>query len=131
MFAKIDWRTSSNWNFIFFCNPNQFWHIRHVTSKMHWNNCFSSLSNFFFNQIYIQTKSIITIYKYWFCTYFCNSAYCCNKCVCSCWPSSPLPTLSAFNDNLIASVPELTPTAYFVPINFAKFFQTYIIPYLE
>ena len=39
--------------------------------------------------------------------------------------SSPIPTFNAFNDNLIASVPELTPTAYFVPINFAKFFQIF------
>ena len=36
--------------------------------------------------------------------------------------SSPLP-IFAFKDNFIASVPELTPIANLVPINFAKFFQ--------
>ena len=37
--------------------------------------------------------------------------------------SSPLPIFKAFKDNFIASVPELTPIANLVPINFAKFFS--------
>ena len=34
--------------------------------------------------------------------------------------SSPGPMFNALRDSLIASVPELTPIAYFVPINLAK-----------
>ena len=37
--------------------------------------------------------------------------------------SSPGLILIAFKDNLMASVPEFTPTAYLVPISFAKFFS--------
>ena len=40
--------------------------------------------------------------------------------------SSPCPTPSAFSDNLMASVPLLTPTAYFVPINSAKDFSNFL-----
>ena len=36
--------------------------------------------------------------------------------------SSPGLIFIDFKDNFKASVPELTPTAYLVPINFAKFF---------
>ena len=35
--------------------------------------------------------------------------------------SSPFLIFKAFKDNLIASVPEFTPTAYLEPINFANF----------
>ena len=37
--------------------------------------------------------------------------------------SSPLPISKAFKDNLIASVPEFTPIAYFDPINLANLFS--------
>ena len=37
--------------------------------------------------------------------------------------SSPFLIPKVFKLNLIASVPEFTPTAYFVPISFANFFQ--------
>ena len=37
--------------------------------------------------------------------------------------SSPCPTPNARKDNLIASVPELTPIANLVPIKFAKLFS--------
>ena len=37
--------------------------------------------------------------------------------------SSPGLIFKTFRLNLIASVPELTPTAYFVPINLANFFS--------
>ena len=37
--------------------------------------------------------------------------------------SSPLPISKAFKDNLIASVPEFTPIAYFDPISLANLFS--------
>ena len=39
--------------------------------------------------------------------------------------SSPLPTPRAFRDNLIASVPEFTPTANLLPINLENLFSNF------
>ena len=45
--------------------------------------------------------------------------------------SSPGFKLTAFKDNFNASVPELTPIAYFAPINLAKFFQKPVEAFLK
>ena len=44
--------------------------------------------------------------------------------------SSPGKIPIDFRDNLSASVPELTPTAYLVPISFAKFFSNFFNSFL-
>ena len=41
-------------------------------------------------------------------------------------PGFPIITGKALSDNLIASVPELTPIAYLVPINLAKLFSNLV-----
>ena len=45
--------------------------------------------------------------------------------------SSPCLTPKTFKLNFIASVPEFTPTAYFVPISFETFFQKFQAVFLE
>ena len=39
--------------------------------------------------------------------------------------SSPGPTFKTRRESFMASVPEFTPTAYFVPMSFAKFFSNF------
>ena len=109
--------------FYIFCNFVKFNHIGHISSKMDRNDCFCFFSNFFLNHFDIHAKTIIAINKNWFSTQFTYSANSSTKVFAAVITSSPGLIPIVFKLSFIASVPEFTPTAYFVPINCKFFFK--------